>query len=127
MVRSADGRWQLTESDLEIGPDCLEVELDVKDGSVYAKAYLTSLFDVDYRLGTETYGTNSYISLFAEYDVSNDGMRLTYVIHRPDGSVSKELETYCLGAEKATVVSLMRKSGLGEEEAILRDWWLTHD
>jgi len=111
MYQPIEGKWLLTEDDIKIREDDLEIE-DEK-----ISAYIESWFDVDQRFGTSTRNTDDYINLHAEYDPADEGLALSYFLHRilENADVCEQgiVEDFD-DREKAAVLHLMKQAGLDE-------------
>ena len=73
---------ELTRSDIAIDRD-MEVDCDI--GQIVT-AYVETWFDVDKKFGTDTADyPDTWINLYAKYNVPEDSLRMEYVICKPDG------------------------------------------
>ena len=113
MIKSENGIWEITEDDIRISKDDLDIDAD--DGCITVTAYVETWFDVDERFGTETYGTSDYINLYARYDTYTGNMELVYHIWYADGNVSDEIpvESWTFSEERA-IFAAMKKAGMDE-------------
>ncbi|MDR1891989.1 MAG: hypothetical protein LBQ48_03140, partial [Oscillospiraceae bacterium] len=118
MIQDKNGKWRLTAADIRIGPD--DMETDVENSCISAS--IQSWFDVDARFGTETYGMDDYINLYADFNPFLHNFELYYFIHYANGNVSDAVYVEDVSAEERnTILSLMREAGLDK----LRDEYET--
>ena len=80
MIQSDSGKWLLTDEDIKIRRDDLEMGLDEK-----ITAYIETWFDVDKRFGTATDNSDDYINMYAEYDPTNENLKLIYIVNFANG------------------------------------------
>ena len=105
MIQNEKGMWLLTENDIYISDDDMEIE------ESRVTAYIGTWFDVDSRLGIETEGTDDYVNIYAEYDPYTGNLKMCYFLHGADGYVSDEIPFDETVEEHAAVLSAMKKAG----------------
>jgi hypothetical protein len=78
-------------------------------------AYFDTGFDVDRRFGTQTEGTDAYISLCANYYPEDEELSVYYILHDTDGTELDPVSVLDLTAyESETIRQLMIDAGLEE-------------
>ena len=113
-IQAADfGQVTITADNLEING------LHMVDECGFINAHFQQSFDEDSRFGTELYGTDGYMNLYAEYYPEDDRLDVFYIIYHNDGTDdgSPEEAVYVEDIsdnERETILQLMRDAGLDE-------------
>jgi len=71
-------------------------------------------FDVDARFGTETYGTDDYINVYANYYPETDELEVGYTLIKADGSDCDFKAVEITDSEKNAILAKMKEAGLDE-------------
>lgn len=89
----------------------VDSELIIIDDHI--NAYLGAWFDVDKRFKTETYGTDEYINLYADYYPADVRLDVFFVHHGSDGGeiVTKPVDDLT-DSEREVILQLMKEIGL---------------
>jgi len=107
-------------SQVTMSADNLEINgLHMTEDNDCITAHLQQQFDSDARFGTELYGTDGYMNLYAEYDPADDRLEVFYIIYHVDGTDTGSPDdpvtvNDLTAAEKETILQLMRDAGLDE-------------
>lgn len=95
--------------------DNLEVDSDLIIIDDHINAYLAAWFDVDKRFKTETYGTDEYINLYADYYPADNRLDVFYVHHGSDGGeiATKPVDDLA-DSEREIILQLMKEAGMDD-------------
>jgi tRNA(Ile2) C34 agmatinyltransferase TiaS len=118
-MKIINGKHILTEDDIRIRNDDIEVELNgfaCEDwlGTINVIAYVETWFDVDDRFGTETYDTDDCINVYIYYAPHTENIKMIYIIKYADGSDSKDIDVELHQEEVDMFVRELKKSGVDE-------------
>jgi hypothetical protein len=107
------GKYVLTEDDVRIGPDDIEIKHSGFD-TIKVKAYVETWFDVDARFGLKTYDTDDFVTVYVEYTPYTGVIQAFYTYHLANGKVDKEVEVDLIREECDMLLSVLMKAGFNK-------------
>jgi hypothetical protein len=102
-----EGRVLITAGNIEI-----DRELLIEDDHI--NAYVGAWFDVDARFGTQTYDTDDYVNVYANYYPETEKLEVGYTLITADGSDSDFVAVELTDSERDAILTKLREAGLDE-------------
>ena len=97
----------------------IDRELMIEDD--YVNAYVAAWFDVDIRFATETYNTDDYINVYANYYPETEKLEGGYTLIKADGSCGDFTVFELADCEKEVILAKMKEAGLDECIALMNE------
>ena len=113
----------LPQESVQMTADNIKVDGELFVESDYINAYIEAWFDVDERFGTNTYDTDDYVNVCANYYSDTDELEVGYTLISDDEDhdfVAVEIST----GEREVIFGKMRDVGLDECISEMGGWVL---
>ena len=95
-----------------IAAENIVVDNDLIIDGDHVNAYVAAWFDVDGRFGTQTRGTDDYVSLYADYYPEGGRLEAFYVIGYADGTDGCPVTVELACSERDAILAKMKEAGL---------------
>ncbi len=92
--------------------DNIEADRKLYIEGEHINAYIAGYFDVDARFGTQTYGTDDYLNIYANYFPETEELEVGYTLITADGSDRDFQEVEVSDSEKEAIIFAMKEAGL---------------
>jgi tetratricopeptide (TPR) repeat protein len=94
--------------------DNIEIDRELLIEDDHINAYVGAWFDVDARFGTQTYDTDDYVNVYANYFPETEELEVGYTLITADGSDSDFVAVELADTERDAILTKLREAGLDE-------------